>query len=56
MIKFAEQYALENSYSSIWLYAFSLNEIANAVYLKKGYELAAKVKKLFFLHFYNYKS
>lgn len=43
MIKYAELYALENSYRSIRLDAFSLNEIANAVYLKKEYEFAGTV-------------
>ena len=43
MISFAEQYALENDYRSIRLDAFSLNETANAVYLKKGYEFVGTV-------------
>lgn len=38
MIKYAEQYASENNYRSIRLDAFSINEPANAVYLKKGHE------------------
>jgi len=37
MIKYAEQFALENKYQSIRFDAFSLNETANAVYIKKGY-------------------
>jgi GNAT superfamily N-acetyltransferase len=43
MIKYAEQYAFENNYHSIRLDAFSLNETANVVYLKKGYELVGTV-------------
>lgn len=43
MIKYAEQYALENNYRSIRLDAFSLNKTANAVYLKKGYEFVGTV-------------
>ncbi|GEM63574.1 N-acetyltransferase [Sphingobacterium faecium NBRC 15299] len=37
MIKYSEQFALENKYQSIRFDAFSLNETANAVYIKKGY-------------------
>ena len=37
MIKYAEQFALENKYQSIRFDAFSLNETANAVHIKKGY-------------------
>lgn len=37
MIKCAEQFALENKYQSIRFDAFSLNETANAVYIKNGY-------------------
>ncbi|MFP3599136.1 GNAT family N-acetyltransferase [Chryseobacterium sp. SIMBA_029] len=43
MIKYAEQYASENNYHSIRLDAFSLNETANLVYLKKGYEFVGTV-------------
>lgn len=44
MIRFAEQYALEYQYQSIRFDAFSLNDTANAVYLKKGYELVGTVR------------
>lgn len=37
MIKYADQFALENKYQSIRFDAFSLNETANAVHIKKGY-------------------
>ncbi|SDK56477.1 Acetyltransferase (GNAT) family protein [Pedobacter sp. ok626] len=43
MIRFAEQYAIEHNYLSIRLDAFSLNETANTVYLKKGYEFVGTV-------------
>ncbi|MDV7695550.1 GNAT family N-acetyltransferase [Chryseobacterium soli] len=43
MIQYAEQYASENNYHSIRLDAFSLNETANLVYLKKGYEFVGTV-------------
>lgn len=43
MIKYAEQYAFENNYHSIRLDAFSLNETANLVYRKKGYEFVGTV-------------
>lgn len=43
MIRYAEQYAMEHQYLSIRFDAFSLNDTANAVYLKKGYELAGTV-------------
>lgn len=37
MILFAEKYAKEHQYHSIRFDAYSLNDTANAVYLKKGY-------------------
>ncbi|NJI72192.1 GNAT family N-acetyltransferase [Sphingobacterium kitahiroshimense] len=43
MIRYAEQYAVEHKYQSIRFDAFSLNETANAVYLKKGYHLVGTV-------------
>jgi len=43
MIKHAEEFASENNYHSIRLDAFSLNETANWVYLKKGYEFVGTV-------------
>lgn len=43
MIRYAERYALENCYQSIRLDAFSLNDTANNVYLKKGYEYVGEV-------------
>ncbi|KFF11325.1 acetyltransferase [Chryseobacterium soli] len=43
MIQYAEQYAFENNYQSIRLDAFSLNETANLVYLKKRYEFVGTV-------------
>ncbi|SJN49412.1 Acetyltransferase [Sphingobacterium sp. JB170] len=43
MIRYAEQYAHEHKYQSIRFDAFSLNETANAVYLKKGYNLVGTV-------------
>lgn len=43
MIRYAEQYALEHKYQSIRFDAYSLNETANAVYQKKGYELVGTV-------------
>lgn len=43
MIRYAEQYANENKYQSIRFDAFTLNDTANAVYLKKGYDLVGTV-------------
>ncbi|PUV26581.1 GNAT family N-acetyltransferase [Sphingobacterium sp. DR205] len=43
MIRYAEQYALENQYKSIRFDAFSLNNQANTVYLKKGYKFVGTV-------------
>lgn len=43
MIRHAEEYAGENKYRSIRLDAFSLNETANLVYLKKRYEFVGTV-------------
>ncbi|REC63981.1 GNAT family N-acetyltransferase [Chryseobacterium pennae] len=43
MIRFAEEFAINNHYQSIRFDAFSLNETANIVYLKKGYELVGTV-------------
>jgi len=43
MIRYAEQYAHAHKYQSIRFDAFSLNERANAVYLKKGYNLVGTV-------------
>ncbi|MCT2409137.1 GNAT family N-acetyltransferase [Chryseobacterium antibioticum] len=43
MIRYAEKYALDSQYRSIRFDAFSLNETANMVYLKKGYELVGTV-------------
>lgn len=43
MIRYAEQYAAEHQYRSVRFDAFSLNETANAVYVKKGYVLVGTV-------------
>lgn len=43
MIRYVEQYALENRYKSIRFDAFSLNNQANAVYIKKGYKFVGTV-------------
>lgn len=43
MIRYAEKYAVGHKYLSIRFDAFSLNKTANAVYLKKGYELVGTV-------------
>jgi len=37
MIQYAEEYGKTNKYASIRFDAYSLNNTANAVYLKKGY-------------------
>lgn len=44
MIRYAEEFTKENKYKSIRFDAFSLNDTANIVYLKKGYELVGKVR------------
>ncbi|PKF75984.1 GNAT family N-acetyltransferase [Chryseobacterium sp. PMSZPI] len=44
MIRYAEEFALEHQYKSIRFDAFSLNDTANAVYLKKGYDLVGTVR------------
>ncbi|WP_160140101.1 GNAT family N-acetyltransferase [Chryseobacterium sp. c4a] len=44
MIRFAEEFAIQNQYQSIRFDAFSLNDTANAVYLKKGYDLVGTVR------------
>lgn len=43
MIRFAEEFAIQNQYQSIRFDAFSLNDTANIVYTKKGYELVGTV-------------
>lgn len=44
MIQYAERFAVDNNYPSIRFDAFSLNDTANAVYIKKGYELVGTVR------------
>lgn len=44
MIRYAEEFALQNEYQSIRFDAFSLNDTANMVYTKKGYELVGTVR------------
>ncbi|MBB1138162.1 GNAT family N-acetyltransferase [Myroides sp. WP-1] len=44
MIQYAEEYAKTNKYASIRFDAYSLNNTANAVYLKKGYTLVGIVQ------------
>lgn len=44
MIQYAEEYAQTNKYASIRFDAYSLNNTANAVYLKKGYTLVGTVQ------------
>ncbi|MGL5276971.1 L-amino acid N-acyltransferase YncA [Myroides marinus] len=44
MIQYAEEYAKTNMYASIRFDAYSLNNTANAVYLKKGYTLVGTVQ------------
>ncbi len=44
MIQYAEAYAKTNKYASIRFDAYSLNNTANAVYLKKGYTLVGIVQ------------
>ncbi|MGL4581738.1 MAG: GNAT family N-acetyltransferase, partial [Flavobacterium sp.] len=44
MIQYAEQYAQTNKYASIRFDTYSLNNTANAVYLKKGYTLVGTVQ------------
>jgi GNAT superfamily N-acetyltransferase len=44
MIQYAEEYAKKNKYASIRFDAYSLNNTANAVYLKKGYTLVGTVQ------------
>ncbi|BAP31473.1 GCN5-related N-acetyltransferase [Chryseobacterium sp. StRB126] len=44
MIRYAEDFAVQNQYQSIRFDAFSLNNTANIVYTKKGYELVGTVR------------
>lgn len=44
MIQYAEEYAKTNMYACIRFDAYSLNNTANAVYLKKGYTLVGTVQ------------
>lgn len=44
MIQYAEEYAKTNKYASIRFDAYSLNNTANAVYLKKGYTSVGTVQ------------
>ncbi|WP_228390805.1 GNAT family N-acetyltransferase [Chryseobacterium contaminans] len=44
MIRYAEEFALQNQYRSIRFDAFSLNDTANIVYTKKGYDLVGTVR------------
>lgn len=44
MIYYAEQYAKEQSYTSIRFDAYSLNNTANTIYIKKGYRLVGTVQ------------
>lgn len=44
MIRYAEEFTKQKEYPSIRFDAFSLNDTANAVYIKKGYELVGTVR------------
>jgi GNAT superfamily N-acetyltransferase len=44
MIRYAEEFAIQNQYQSIRFDAFSLNDTANIVYTKKGYDLVGTVR------------
>lgn len=44
MIQYAEEYAKTNKYASIRFDAYSINDTANTVYLKKGYRLVGQVQ------------
>lgn len=44
MILYAEQYAKEHHYNAIRFDAYSLNATANAIYIKKGYQLVGTVR------------
>ncbi|CAH0207549.1 hypothetical protein [Chryseobacterium sp. Bi04] len=44
MIQYAEEFARRNQYPSIRFDAFSMNDTANAVYTKKGYDLVGTVR------------
>ncbi|MEC4113080.1 GNAT family N-acetyltransferase [Myroides pelagicus] len=44
MIQYAEEYAKTNNYASIRFDAYSRNNTANAVYLKKNYRLVGTVQ------------
>ena len=44
MMLYAEQYALENNYSTVRLDAFVMNSIANRLYIKMGYDKTGTIE------------